>query len=159
MSPSVEYASGGGRALVELHERELRAFLPAWREARARGLALPKTADPSYASYEALLAHVLRAARSYMTWMCETLGLPDPDIRPAPEVDRIAAEADGYVDHLLERWRVPLVHVGTEALEHTERPCRWGPTYCVDAMLEHAVMHPLRHRYQLEQALARRGPR
>jgi SAM-dependent methyltransferase len=29
------------RALVALHERELRAFLPVWERARAAGLALP----------------------------------------------------------------------------------------------------------------------
>ena len=26
----------------------------------------------------------------------------------------------------------------------------WGVDYCIDAMLEHAVMHPLRHTAQLK---------
>ena len=51
------------------------------------------------------------AARGYMTWMCEVLELPDPEIRIPPE-----------------------------------------PT----ALLEHAVMHPIRHAFQLEELMHQR---
>jgi len=33
-------------------------------------------------------------------------------------------------------------------------PSRWGTPYSIDAMLEHAVMHPIRHAYQLEKLMA-----
>jgi hypothetical protein len=33
---------------------------------------------------------------------------------------------------------------------------RWGVNYCVDAMLEHAVMHPERHRFQLLELMGAR---
>lgn len=149
------YAYPGAHAMVRLHERHMREFLEAWRLARAAGTRLPTTDDPSYASLETLLRHVLRAARGYMTWTCEQLGLPDPQIRPTPEPDAIEAEADAYLDHVLERWRDPLREVAPERCHRPAFESRWGVPYCIDAMLEHAVMHPIRHTFQLEELLAR----
>ena len=79
------YRYRGARALVLLHEKEMRALLPVWKRAKAAALRLPATGDPDYASLESLLHHALRAARGYMTWLCEKLGLPDPGIEPPPE--------------------------------------------------------------------------
>ena len=81
------YAYRGARAMVLLHEQYLREFLVVWRQFRAADIAMPKTKDPDYTSPVSLLRHVLSAARGYMTWMCENLKLPDPDIRPVPELD------------------------------------------------------------------------
>ena len=66
------------------------------------------------------------------------------------------------MEHVLERWRTPLQEVGDDRLETTEYPSRWQTRYCIDAMLEHAVMHPIRHAFQLEEfneARTSNGPR
>lgn len=149
------YAYGGARALVQLHEAELRDFLAAWRAAAAARLALPATADPDYASLETLLRHVLAAARGYMVWCCAQLGLPAPGIPEAPPVARIAAEADAYLEQVLTGWRAPLAGVPEERFGE-EYPSRWKTIYCIDAMLEHAVVHPMRHAFQLRRLLAAR---
>jgi len=148
-----DYTNRGARALVLLHERALRDFVVAWKRAKAAGIETPQVEDPSYESMETLLRHVLRAARGYMTWTCETLDLPDPEIRATPEADAIADEVDAYVDHLCERWRLPLSGVDERTVDRTEAKSRWGVVYCADAMLEHAVMHPLRHAFQIEEWL------
>jgi len=153
---STVYTSRGVRALVLLHERHLREFLETWRAAKAANLSLPETKDPSYASLETLLRHVLRAARGYVVWTCENLGLADPAIRATPEPEAIEAEAETYLEHLLARWRVSLVELDDERLEHAEFRSPWGATYCIDGMLEHAVMHPIRHAFQLAELLAAR---
>jgi hypothetical protein len=147
-----DYRSRGARALVLLHDRAMRELLPLWRKARAAGVRLPPTDDPSYASLETLLHHAFRASGGYMTWLCEKLGLPDPVIRPAPAPEVIAKEADDHLGHLLERWRLPLAAVEGERFEaiHTTR---WGEQMSLEGMLEHAVMHPLRHRFQLEELM------
>jgi len=143
----------GARAMVLLHEEELRRFVGTWRRAKASGVRLPETDDPDYASYDALLQHVLRASRGYLTWSCEKLGLRDPGVEPAPDVEIVDQRCDEYLTHLLSRWRDPLRDVPGERFERPEYPSRWGVLYCVDAMLEHAVMHPARHRFQLEELL------
>jgi uncharacterized damage-inducible protein DinB len=117
---------------------------------------LPKTDDPAYASLDTLLRHVLGASRGYMTWMCDVLELPDPEIQIAPEPAELARNPDNYLEHLLEKWRLPLQDVGDDRLETPEYPSRWRTRYCIDAMLEHAVMHPIRHAFQLEELMKKR---
>jgi uncharacterized damage-inducible protein DinB len=149
------YTYRGARTLVLLHERELRHFLEVWRQAKADRVVLPATDDPDYQSLDHLLHHVLRAARGYMTWMCEKLELPDPGIESAPAAENIEREAERTLEQLLEKWREPLAAVEEERFH---RPCytsRWGVDYCLDAMLEHAVAHPMRHAFQLEEMLER----
>jgi len=152
------YRSRAVRALVLLHDEHLRRFLETWQRAKAASVVLPVTADPDYVSLDALLRHVLGAARGYMTWMCEVLELPDPAIRVAPDPASLAADAEGYMEHVLMQWRAPLQDVPDDRLETPEYPSRWKTLYCVDAMLEHAVMHPIRHAFQLEELLSRRPP-
>lgn len=151
--PLADYAYRGARAMVLLHERQMRGFLATWKAAKTAGVALPPTEDPDYASIETLLVHVLSCARGYLVWMCRALGLPDPEIRLPPRAEEAEAEADGYLDHVLERWREPLAGVPEDAFYEPDHPAPWGPRYCIDAMLEHAMLHPLRHRFQLEELL------
>ena len=96
---------------------------------------------------------MLSAAGGYMIWMCEVLGLPDPGIRHAPDQAAIVGGAEDYMEHVLERWRAPLIEVSDARLETPEHPSRWKTRYCVDSMLEHAVMHPIRHAFQLDELL------
>jgi len=149
-----DHTSRGARALILLHDRELRACMVSWRAARAAGISLPPTDDPDYASLDAVAYHVLACARGYMVWCCEVLGLPDPQINLCPSVETMDSTAENYLEHVLSGWRVPLVAVTEEQL-NTSQESRWGVVYCVDAMLEHAVMHPARHSFQLQELITR----
>jgi uncharacterized damage-inducible protein DinB len=151
--PSPTYRSRAVRALVLLHEQHLRRFFQTWRRAQATVVVLPSTEDPAYISLDALGRHVLGAARGYMVWTCEMLKLPDPGIRPAPDTAVLSEEAERYLEHVIERWRAPLQDVSDERLETPEYRSRWGMLYSIDAMLEHAVMHPIRHAFQLEELM------
>jgi len=150
MNPLPEYKYGAARTMAYLHGQYLQDCVAAWRKAKAANITLPETDDPSYVSMETLLRHMLSAARSYMVWMCKNLELSDPEIKPAPALEAIEAEADNYLTHLIERWRMPLAEVEEERFNRPEYLSNWGVRYCVDAMLEHAVMHTILHREQLE---------
>lgn len=154
--PELEnYRYRGARALVLLHEKHLRSFLTTWRQAKAAGVNLPETDHRAYRSLDTILGHVLAAARGYMVWMCKQLSLPDPKIDPIPEDDELEASVDAYLEHLLARWREPLAEVEPARFDEVY-PSNWGVLYCIDAMLEHAVMHPIRHQFQLEAWLTTR---
>lgn len=153
MSTLPAYRYGGARTLVSLHGQYLQTCVEAWRRAKASDLVLPETDDPSYVSLETLVEHVLSSARHYMRWMCRKLELPDPEVRSTPGLDTIEAEAERYLDHLIDRWRLPLSAVEEERFNKPEYPSAWGTKYCVDAMLEHALVHPILHRVQLEELL------
>ena len=155
MSSNLPYRSRAVRAMVLLHEEHLRRFVQTWRLAMALPVSLPPTPDPNYASLGALGRHVLSAAGGYLVWMCEVLRLPDPGVRPAPEVISIVREADDYLEHILDRWRAEaLREISDEQLETPEYPSHWQTRYAIDSMLEHAVMHPIRHAFQLDELIS-----
>ncbi|MCP5047568.1 MAG: hypothetical protein GY940_10375 [bacterium] len=153
MNKIPEFKYRGARALTIMHQEEMRRFVETWKEAKEAAVILPETKDPDYESLETLLIHVLRASRGYMTWMCEQLELPDPAIKPAPGVEEVETVVDEYLDHLLEQWKKPLTGVEAERFDLPTYKSRWNVHYCIDAMLEHAVMHPKRHRFQLEELM------
>src|ERR1017187_641181 len=153
MPSNLQYRSRAVRAMVLMHEEHLRRFVHTWRLALANSVSLPSTDDPNYASLEVLGRHVLSAAGGYMIWIFEVLALPDPEIRSAPHAAGMVRDAEDYMEHVLERWRSPLREVSNERLETPEYPSRWQTRYCIDSMLEHAVMHPIRHAFQLDELL------
>ncbi len=145
-----EYAWAGARTLVAMHAHHLEEFLEVWRRADASDLALPETDDKSYASREALLVHVMRCAASYLSWICNNLELPRPKLDATPKVGGFTERVDDYMRTLLEAWDSSLRTVRFEQSDHPTFVSRWGVPYSIDAMLEHAVMHPMRHSFQLQ---------
>ena len=148
-----DYRSRGARALVLLHEEHLRQCLEVWKQAKAASVKLPETDDENYRSLETLLRHILDAAGDYMVGICRDLELPDPEIKPAPNVGVIETEAESYLEYVLARWRFPLADVSDDRLEPPPELYTPGMPYWIDAMLEHAVMHPVRHEFQLRELM------
>jgi len=149
----ITYKYNGAKALVALHEIHLKSFYETWKEAKRLNIKLPDSDDPYYKSLDTLLYHLLRSARGYMIWMCEKLQLPDPMINEAPPAEMIEEKAVEQLAHLFERWRLPLANVEPELFEDKAYKSNWSVEYCIDAMLEHAVMHPIRHEFQLKNLI------
>lgn len=148
-----EYSYRGARALVLLHEEHINSFWEIWQQAKTKGVLLPETSDPDYESMETLLVHVLRSAGGYMRWICQKLELGDPQIGQVPTADKIEKEAEKYMEHLFERWRIQLISIKEEKFFGEVYKSNWGVDYCIEAMLEHAVMHPIRHEFQLKELI------
>lgn len=135
-----------------LHEEQLMEFIKVWKQAKSSAVSLPQVEDPDYASFDALIRHVLRWSRTYLIWICEKLELPEPVIDPVPR--EISNDSlSNYTSKLLAAWKSPLRQVPPRRFADQEYQAPWGALYCIDAMLEHAVMHPLKHRFQLEEGL------
>ncbi len=150
------YQYGGARALVEMHDASMRDFLGWWRRADREEVELPATSDPNYASREVLLAHVLGCSARYLIWICEQLGTPATDLESRPDPEGLAARADAYLNLVLEVWSRSLRDLTEEQAYTPAYESTWGSPYCIDAMLEHAVMHPIRHAHQLSSLVKRR---
>lgn len=149
----MKYSYNGARSLVLMHEKFMMLFLETWMEAKKSDITLPATDNKNYESLDTLLSHLLRSARSYMIWICEKLDLPDPGIMEIPAINVVESETHNYLSHLFERWRLPLADVPYEKFHDAEFTSWWGVNYCIDAMLEHAVMHPIRHELQLQNLI------
>ena len=153
MSNEIIYKYGGAKALVALHEIHLRSFYKTWQKAKQVGVTFPVTDDPYYKSLDTLLYHLLRSSRGYMVWMCKQLDLPDPQIDEAPLPEIVVEKANQYLEYLIDKWKYPLKDVPPEKFEDKVYKSNWDVEFCIDAMLEHAVMHPIRHEFQLKNLL------
>jgi len=136
----VAFKSRGVRALVHLQMAEMDRLFVVWKQAKRAGVKLPRTTDPAYQSIDLLMRHPLRSCRGYLTWLCEVLGRPDPRVPDPPEAERVAAQGAAYLK-VLDSFDT--------------HNARWGAPMTVEAMFEHAVVHPMRHRFQLEELIAK----
>jgi uncharacterized damage-inducible protein DinB len=141
---------------VELHEVELKRFYDVWEGFRASGTPLPETDDPSYQSADHLGGHVLRAARNYLTWIGEFVNRPVTDVDSDTDAASIAGKGRAFMDDVLAAWRRHLALLEDRELAPAKRKSRWGEDYSIEQMLEHAVVHPMRHRIQLERLMSAR---
>jgi hypothetical protein len=149
-----EYRSRAVRSLVELHASELRDFLVVWKRFAASGRPMPEAhGDPDYESAERLVSHVQGAARGYLVWIGESLGRPFPGVERVREPERILPRLEDFMEETLAAWATHLAGVEDADLAPQAYTTRWGDSFTVDQMLEHAVVHPMRHRIQLERIL------
>ncbi len=151
----MEVRSPAVRSLVELHEQEMKSFLQVWRRFVESDLPMPEArGDDSYATRERLAGHVLMAARGYLTRIGEWVSRPVNDVDGSQDPQDVAARASQFADAVLAAYRRHLATVTVEELESQTHRTRWGELMSVEMLLEHAVVHPMRHRIQLERILS-----
>ena len=148
------FKSNAVRSCVELHEIEMRRFHDAWLAFRASGTPLPVTDDPSYGSNEHLAGHVLRWSRNYLTWIGECVERPVTGLDPETDPVAIAGRGAAFLEEILAGWRRHLALLEDRELAPVTYKSPWGEDYTIEQMLEHAVVHPMRHRLQLERLAA-----
>jgi hypothetical protein len=150
-----EFRSRAVRSLAELHRVELLSCFETWKRFKASGKPMPEAkGDADYETPERLAAHVQGAARGYIIWMAEQVGRPITEIQRAQSWEDVWADFDGFAEKTLAAWEKHGALLTDEELGPTMHKTRWGDMITVETMLEHAVVHPMRHRIQLERALA-----
>jgi len=153
-----EFRSRAVRSLVELHETELRSFLATWKRFKASGKPMPEAhGDADYESPERLVAHAQGAARGYLLWIREVLEQPVTDLELIRDPAVIVPQLEAFMEETLAGWRRHLAPLEDAQLGPTQYKSRWGELFTIDQMLEHAVVHPMRHRIQLERILRDAG--
>jgi len=147
-------ARGAMGALMDECARAAEAFCAAVESFDAeRWLAERAGPDPSTRSPRAICAHVCGAARRYADYIRKARGLPFTEafvmtegVPAAPaDVRPLLRDALHYTEGALDG----LHELDEEAIGKLVFRVRWGPTFDPDMLLEHAVMHLLRHRRQL----------
>ena len=120
---------------------------------KVKGVTLPPTKNPDYESFDQILHHVVFRARENMLWICKNLELPEPQFDPVPDAAELEHRVDNYLDRLLVQMRTPLTEVRGRDFYFKTYTSAWKTDYCIDAMLENLVIHPMRHRFQLEELI------
>jgi len=115
----------------------------------------PESSNTDCISIQTILTHVTASMFSYAVYIENSIGLET--IRPerlqfdqvAPYISRLR-EALKYNEDFFAR----NLNITMEEFDQSKKiNTRWGQQYDVEQMLEHAIVHILRHRRQIKNAL------
>jgi len=116
-----------------------------------------ESSDPDTRSLRALCTHAVGAAHRYADYILKARGKGDPG---AFQLDPARMAGPMSVRPLLTEMLRYTEDVLDDFYEHPDRAesltfqVRWGPTYDSEMILEHGIVHLLRHRRQVERWLS-----
>ncbi|QPH41491.1 DinB family protein [Pedobacter endophyticus] len=115
----------------------------------------PRSSNPDCISIQTILTHVTASIFSYAVYIENSIGL----VTERPERNTYEHAAD-YINRLkvgfdyTQQIFINHPNIQLEALDPSKKiNAKWGQQYDVEQMLEHAIVHILRHRRQIERAL------
>lgn len=151
-----EYRQGGVGAMMDEYERaadELMQLLSTIELPRYEEV-IDETASEDTRSIQAIMRHVVGSGYGYANYLRRVWGIPvaSPERTYESRDGAIAAMRKmlAYTTETLEgRWTL-----SEEETDKTTFTVSWGVLYSVEQLLEHAIVHILRHRRQIERTLA-----
>lgn len=151
------YRKGALDALIDEYERaggELARLISGLSDDEFEAVRDLQTKDEECRSIQTVVHHVVTSGYSYAIYLREAFS--EPGVRPAvplglrmESVEQLTAMLAYTAATLEGRWEMP-----DEQMAAARIQSRWGQVYDVEQMLEHAIVHVLRHRRQVERFLA-----
>jgi len=147
---------GGVGAMMDEYERaasDLSAILRRISDEEFEKARDLETKDEDCRSIQTILHHVVRAGYGYASYIREANG-DEPNRPDVPLGKRLEylARLDAMLAFtsatLEDKWELPY-----EQMTAVKMQVRWGPVYDLEQLLEHAIVHVLRHRRQIERFL------
>jgi uncharacterized damage-inducible protein DinB len=148
------YRSGAIGALMDEYERaaaELRRLVATFDERSFGRILDSQTSDENCRSVQTIMSHVISAGYTYAALIRGACSMPTD--RPPKRLlahREVLAGFDAMVAFTIQtldgRWDMP-----EEAIQGMAIQSQWGVKYDLEQLLEHAIVHVLRHRRQIER--------
>lgn len=151
------YRTGSVGAMMDEYERaseELVRLIESLSDEAYERVRDLETKDEDCRSIQTIMMHVVGAGYSYAGMMRDAWGIPrvDPKRELAPRKDvtgKMRTMLAYTIETLEGKWGL-----SEEQQSAMRIQSRWGPVYNFDQLFEHAIVHVLRHRRQIEKFLA-----
>lgn len=148
------YRSGAIGALMDEYERaasDLKGLVEQIPDDEFTRVVDTQTQDEDCRSAQTIMSHVVRAAYGYADYIREQLSIessrPQPRLLTRREsLEQLEAALEYTVQTLDGRWEMSAEEISGVVIK-----TRWGPVYDAEGLMEHAIVHLLRHRRQLEK--------
>jgi uncharacterized damage-inducible protein DinB len=152
------YRSGAIGALMDEYERaaaELRRLVERIPDDEFARVVDSQTSDDTCRSAQTIMSHVVGAVYGYADYIREQFSIasarPRKGLLSRQESLEQLDAALAYTAQTLEgRWEM-----SDEEITGTVINSSWGVVYDVEQLLEHAIVHILRHRRQIEKFIGR----
>lgn len=155
-----KYRNGPVGALMDEYERaaeELKNILKGISQNDFIKIVDPDTKDADCRSIQTIMNHVVRAGYGYSNYIRKQFGdkwterKEDYEINtPEIAVSRLENMLGYTVETLENKWDLTFDDMVINKMKTT-----WGQDYDFEQLLEHAIVHILRHRRQIERFLIR----
>lgn len=152
------FREGSVGALMDEYERaseELKTVLKSVDQENYVAIVDHETGDPDCKSIQTIMNHVIGAGYGYANYIRKQFGDPVTETDRNFEIDSpelACRELDNMliynVETLQDKWEMTDDDVMRNIMK-----VRWGPSYDLEQLLEHAIVHILRHRRQIEKFL------
>ncbi len=152
------YRSGGVGAMMDEYERaasDLTLIVGVLSDGDFERIRDPHTTDPHCRSVQTIMNHVIGSGYTYADYIREAFSMPSE--RPPASLLGRAESLDAF-KRMLEYTAATLEGRWTYSDEQTgavKINSRWGVQYDMEQILEHAIVHILRHRRQIDRFLGR----
>jgi uncharacterized damage-inducible protein DinB len=148
------YRPGPIGALMDEYERavsELRRVVERLPEDEAVRVVDPRTEDDDCRSVQTVMSHVVGAGYGYADYLRQVFLIPSARpprrlLSPRESLEQLDAMLAYTVLTLEGRWEMSPDEITSAVINSG-----WGVRYDVEQLLEHAIVHVLRHRRQIEK--------
>jgi uncharacterized damage-inducible protein DinB len=152
------YRKGAIGALMDEYERaasELKLLIGQTSDDKYARIIDTQSKDEDCRSIQTIMTHVVKAGYGYANYIREHFSIASTSSATGP-LSREYAVAEletmlGYTAETLDgKWEMT-----DEEIDGITIHSRWGVDYTLEQLLEHAIVHILRHRRQIERLLGR----
>lgn len=155
MGKKIQRSNGAIGALLDEYEkaiRELTLSIMDLNQDELVSIVDHMTTDEDCKSVQTILTHVVQSGYTYMAeirkWLGENVDYRDKEVlNKAEQYSFSLYEMFGETESLFDDY--PDLKL-TELDEQRKIKTRWGQTYDVEQLMQHAIVHVLRHRRQIE---------
>lgn len=149
-----KYRRGGIGAVMDEYERaamELKNLITRISESDFVKIFDTDTIDEDCRSVQTIVSHVTNSGNGYANYIRDWFGIPksSPE-RKLLSKDEFLLRFDKMLAYtsetLQDKWEY-----SDDDIQKVKMIVRWGPQYDLEQLLEHAVVHILRHRRQIEK--------
>jgi uncharacterized damage-inducible protein DinB len=148
------YRSGAIGALMDEYERaasELTRLVEHIPDDDFVRVVDSRTKDEDCRSVQTIMSHVVRAGYGYADYIREQLSIASTRPRPKllsrrESLEQLEAALRYTIETLEGRWEMSAEEISGMVIKS-----RWGAVYDAEGLLEHAIVHLLRHRRQIEK--------
>lgn len=151
------YRRGAVGALMDEYERAVRELvrvLEPVSESDYKRVRDTGTQDDDCRSIQMIMTHVIRAGFGYAgmmrdVWEIERASRSGEAVERGEVTIELSAMLEYMSETLGERW-----DLSAEEACSMKMQSRWGPVFDFEQLFEHAIVHILRHRRQIERFLS-----
>ena len=155
---------GGVRALLDEYKKAINELISIIEPLKEQNLSMVvdnETSDPDCKSIQTILAHVVCSGYGYTIYIENSIGLNKPRLER-----EIYNNVEQYIDQLnlmfdyCENFFKNNTHLPLEQTDTSKKIIvNWGQQYDIEQLLEHAIVHVLRHRRQIANFIRHQNER